>query len=188
MKSVKLIKFVLLTECADNTVAISEYIVQMLPDVEAYLNATNQMDNFLTESFKRFIDRTQLDPEKPPPGWTMKKPVKMVRAIDPSILPKDTYFRPAWRCDYSKPDPAIKIDVDVARELQRNFIQSQTLPIIDQLDKDFMQALQDKNENKQKEIVIKKAKLKLLSQHPAFNTMDLEELKNIKIESLLADL
>jgi len=96
---------------------------------------------------------------------------------DEQIL--DREFRGAWR------DGGNKIDVDIplAREITKERLRKQRTPKLEALDIEFIQAVEQNDKKKQKEIGNKKQKLRDITKHSAIDSATTpEELKSITIE------
>lgn len=99
--------------------------------------------------------------------------------IDADSLP-DRYFREAWRFDGPT---GVKVNMNAAKDVQRNRWRRLRAPKLAALDVDFMQALEETGTAKKNEIKAKKQALRdvTLTELPD----DLEAIKNTIPEILL---
>lgn len=86
-------------------------------------------------------------------------------------LPKDRYFRDAWDIV----DGKLVVDIDAAKEIQRDHWRKLREPIIKRLDLQFMKALESGDEKLISEVTAKKNALRDVTNTPLPN--DLKKIK-----------
>lgn len=64
------------------------------------------------------------------------------QTYDGSLALKDRTFRDAWKLDASPTKPVIVVDMDKARDIQRDRIRAERAPELARLDAQFMRALE----------------------------------------------
>lgn len=98
----------------------------------------------------------------PAPGATMEQLVTAIPAgasyiaMNAADLPEDRYFREAWKLV----DGALTIDIEGAKEIQRNHWRRLRRPKLEALDLAFMQALEANDSVAQAEIAAQKTALR----------------------------
>lgn len=75
----------------------------------------------------------------------------------------DTYFRNAWEFDPAK---GVKVNVEKAKEIQRDVWRRMRKPLLDALDLELMKALEASNTAKRKEVADRKQALRDVTDHP----------------------
>jgi hypothetical protein len=76
----------------------------------------------------------------------------------------------------------ITIDMEKAKNIKREFIRLQRLPLFEKLDVAFMRAVESNDLTAQKEITKKKENLRNLTNHPAIQAAKtIDELKNLNL-------
>jgi hypothetical protein len=95
--------------------------------------------------------------------------------LEAEALPQDRTFRNAWRKDKKN----ISIDLDAAKEIQKDKWREARKPLLEKLDLEYMRSLEAGDKAKQKEISEKKQALRdvTLTDLSAVNTPD--ELKAV---------
>jgi hypothetical protein len=82
----------------------------------------------------------------------------------------------------------ITINMDKAKEIQKNKLRAERATILNQLDVDFMRAVEQGDSQKQQEIAAKKQALRDATQHESLlNAQSVEELKQVTISSILGE-
>jgi hypothetical protein len=71
-------------------------------------------------------------------------------------LPEDRYFRDAWKLE----DGELVIDVEAAKEIQRDVWRKMRKPKLDALDLEFMRAIEESDSARQAEITAEKNALR----------------------------
>lgn len=103
------------------------------------------------------------------------------REIDETLIPEDRTFRDAWTDD--NPTPTIDVDMEKAREIQKDNLRTERQPLLDELDIEFMRAVESGDTALQKEISTKKQALRDITDHPDIeNAKTPEELKQAGTE------
>ena len=115
----------------------------------------------------------------PAPGVALEKvlaadvPPGVQRAIvNASDLPPDRYFRPAWKVRNGK----VEIDVECAKECQRNVWRKLRTPKLAALDIEVMKAMETGNAARRKELSALKESLRDVTATPLPD--DLEGIRN----------
>jgi hypothetical protein len=82
----------------------------------------------------------------------------------------------------------ITINMDKAKEIQKNKLRAERAAILNQLDVDFMRAVEQGDSQKQQEIAVKKQALRDAPEHESLlNAQSVEELKQVTISSILGE-
>lgn len=84
-----------------------------------------------------------------------------IKVVDASELPQDKTFRNAWKQNGSK----IEVDMNAAREIQKQRIRQVRDPILAALDVEYIRAQEENNITKQQTIVTKKNELREAPSH-----------------------
>ncbi len=98
----------------------------------------------------------------PAEGITMEQLVATVPAgasyiaLPADQLPEDRYFRDAWKLE----DGELVIDVEAAKEIQRDVWRKMRKPKLDALDLEFMRAIEQADSVRQAEITAEKNALR----------------------------
>jgi hypothetical protein len=99
----------------------------------------------------------------PAPGYALETVIASAvppgtahHIIDADQLPQDRYFREAWKLE----DGALVIDIDKAKDVQRNVWRKLRSPKLTALDLAFMRALEAGNAVAQSEITAQKTALR----------------------------
>lgn len=101
-----------------------------------------------------------------------------VQIIDSSMVPTDRTFRNAWVAG----DGKVEHDMEKCRDLQRDKIRIDRKPLLEQLDMEYLRALEVSDKAKQKEIADQKQVLRDATDNPAIDAATTpEELKEIKL-------
>lgn len=80
----------------------------------------------------------------------------------------------------------IIINIEKAKEIKKNSIRQERLPLLSELDIEFMKAVELGDIQKQQEIATKKQELRDITKHEAIsNASTVEELKQLNLNSLL---
>ena len=80
----------------------------------------------------------------------------------------------------------ITINIEKAKEIKKNSIRQERVPILSQLDVEFMKAVEMGDIEKQQEIALKKQELRDITKHEAIAAAStVEELKQLNLDSLL---
>jgi hypothetical protein len=122
----------------------------------------------------------------PAPGVALNKVIASAvpegvehKVIEDDQLPQDRYFRDAWKLDAG----AIAIDIEAAKEVQRNVWRKLRAPKLDALDMELMRAVEaGLSTAKRNEIADKKQALRDITTTPLPD--DLEAIKNAIPEPL----
>lgn len=103
------------------------------------------------------------------------------QTVDGSLALKDRTFRNAWHLDGG----AISVDMDKARDIQRDKIRAERRPRLEQLDAAFMKALERSDPTS--EIAALKEKLRNAPDHPLIVAAENPEtLAALTIDVLIA--
>ena len=98
------------------------------------------------------------------------------RIVTTAEFPQDILFRDAWTFNEDEEEPVFSIDMPKARDIHRNYIRAARKPLLEQLDIDFMQALEAATSTT--EIVATKQALRDAPADPAITAaQDLTDLK-----------
>ena len=123
----------------------------------------------------------------PAPGYAIEDVIgksvpqgSSYQIIEVSKLPKDRYFRSAWRVGQA----TIDIDIEGAKDVQRNVWRKLRAPKLAALDVEFMQALEDASPTRRNTIKAKKQALRDVTETPLPD--DLDGIRNT-IPSILLD-
>lgn len=87
--------------------------------------------------------------------------------VNRSSIPKDRYFRDAWDIVGGK----LVVDIDTAKEIQRDHWRKLREPIIKRLDLQFMKALESGDEKLINEVTAKKNALRDVTNTPLPNNL-----------------
>lgn len=80
----------------------------------------------------------------------------------------------------------ITINIEKAKEIKKNSIRQERLPLLSELDIEFMKAVELGDIQKQQEIATKKQELRDITKHEAIsNASTVEELKQLNLNILL---
>lgn len=101
--------------------------------------------------------------------------------VDISEIPTDRVFRNAWEKDAK----SIKVNIDKAKEIQRNKWRNARKPILEMLDVEFIKALESGDIIKQEEVKAKKQALRDITLTDLSEIETPEELKNVWPEILI---
>lgn len=124
-----------------------------------------------------FKDKTGVGVVVPVQATTVDQLLKAVPegaehiVINRSSLPKDRYFRDAWDIK----DGKVVVDVEKAKDIQRDHWRKLREPIIKRLDLQFMKALESGDEKLISEVTAKKNALRDVTNTPLPN--DLKKIK-----------
>lgn len=101
-----------------------------------------------------------------------------VQVIDGSMVPTDRSFRDAW----VQGDGKVEHDMEKCREIQRDHIRAERKPKLEQLDMEYLRALEKADKVKQKEIADQKQVLRDATDNPAIDAAATpDELKLIEL-------
>jgi len=78
------------------------------------------------------------------------------KIVDASEIPSDNTFRDAWKWQVDM----IVVDINAAKEIKRNQFRQARKPMLEQLDVEYMRAVETSNAAKKKAIVDKKQQLR----------------------------
>jgi hypothetical protein len=98
----------------------------------------------------------------PAPGVTIERAMQDVpegveaQVVDAEKLPSDRYFRRAWKLGTS----GVEVDVQAAKEVQRDVWRHMRKPKLEALDLEVMQAVEKGNTAKRRETADKKQELR----------------------------
>jgi hypothetical protein len=121
----------------------------------------------------------------PAPGTTMEQLVEYVPAGAPYAamlledLPEDRYFRDAWKLEAGQ----LAIDIEGAKEIQRNVWRKLRAPKLESLDLAFIRALEAGDAVAQADIAAQKTALRDVTETALPN--DLEGIRNTVPQILL---
>ena len=105
---------------------------------------------------------------------------KEFQIVDVSEIPSDRTYRNAW--EYLD---GVKINIEKAIEIQKDKIRAERAPLLEDLDIQYMKALEAGDTQKQEEISAEKQKLRdVTALVVASNT---EDLKKMSCENLIAE-
>ena len=104
--------------------------------------------------------------------------IKSWRIITDDEIPPDRTYRNAWK-DSGK----IEHDIEKAKEIHKDILRLERQGYLNDLDVQYMKALETNNDTEKTLIVQKKQKLRDITKHPDFDKVKtIEDLKKIKIE------
>lgn len=104
------------------------------------------------------------------------------RILEASSLPQRDYYRPSWKVDN---DFKVIYDMDKAKELHKNLIRKLREPKLEALDLKYQRADEEGDLELKKAIVLKKKKLRDLTNHPSIDAAKtIEELKLAALSEL----
>lgn len=110
------------------------------------------------------------------------RPGESYELVDINKIPKDRSFRSAWEKD----SESIKINMEKARDVQRDVLRLERQPLLEALDIDFLKAVESGDQEAIEDIKKKKEELRNLTDNPKIeNAKTPEELKAITIEEIL---
>lgn len=110
-----------------------------------------------------------------------REKIESHRPMDESEMPMDRYFRNAW----VHKDDKIHVDLDKSLSIHQNVLRELRKPKLDELDGQYMRALENGDESIQKEIVAKKVELRNITVHPELLMAKTpEEIKNFRPKAL----
>lgn len=97
-------------------------------------------------------------------------------------VPKSRHFRSAWDLE----GDVIEVDMNKAREIQRDFLRSQRSEYLTRLDADYMKALETGDETKKTAIAAKKQELRDVTKHAKIkNAKTPEALEALTLDKLV---
>jgi hypothetical protein len=106
-----------------------------------------------------------------------KEKVESHRLMDESEMPTDRYFRDAW----VHQDDKIHVDLDKSLAIHQNVLRELRKPRLEELDGEYMRALENADETAQKEAIAKKVALRDITAHPdLLMAKTPEEIKNFR--------
>lgn len=170
--------------CADDSVEVMQFITRawsskehLLAGIAEEFNIPN--DLVRPEKFSREATPKNIDAEIAKTAFAPEKlPIKSWSIVELEALPTDRKFRDAWRAT----EDAVIVDMDKARDIQRDRIRVAREPLMAALDVEQKRALVAEDKVKVAEI---EAKLQALRDAPADPRIDAaqtpEELDLIKI-------
>lgn len=86
-------------------------------------------------------------------------------------------FRAAW-----KDDGGLTVDMAKARDVTRNRLRKERGPMLDELDVDFLRAVEGGEADKQRAIAAEKVRLRDITRHPAIEAAkSLDDLRKVSI-------
>lgn len=104
---------------------------------------------------------------------------KEYKIVNTSEVPTDRSFRNAWEAD---PVKKIKVNMTKAIEIQKDKLRAERKPLLEELDTEFMRALEAGDEVKQAQVVQEKQRLRDITKVDSLlNANTPEELKSISI-------
>jgi len=109
---------------------------------------------------------------------------KRYRVVNVSELPHaDTNFFDAWKFGE---DLSIVIDMEKARDIHRVNLRRLRIPLFQELDVQYMRALEMNDVQEMQRVVIQKQNLRDITKHPAIsNAHSTSELKALTLDALL---
>lgn len=121
-------------------------------------------------------ENIELEIKKSQVAWS--SPMKSWRIIKDEEIPQDRTYRNAWEDKKDK----IGHNMDKAKEQHRDFLRRQREPLMEKLDIEYLRADEAGNQQKKKDIIKEKQRLRDITALPEIdNAQTIEELKKITL-------